>query len=1089
MKRTLWTALAAVATACAADVPAVRSYEGKLSIPTYEHSARETEPPLFSNSTVTGMYPFTTYLMPYKPGPNPKEYAAVFVENEYLKLTYIPEFGGRIYSVYDKLRKREMLYRNDVVKPAPYNPRNSWPQSGMELTGPQDVHTLTLYGEPFWAHRVVRQPDGSLTLVLSETDPVYGMNVDLSATLHPGIAALEIKVSCFNPRDVREPQMFWINTALSATPETRFLYPMSRTVGHTTADIADWPIYNGVDYSRDRNNQNMLGVFGIDIYDNFHGAYQFDRDYGIFRYGDRRVVQGMKLWTFGYGAGAKTFERGYTDNAGPYVEVQSGRHVWDGHYEWVAPHHNEGWSEWWIPVSRTRGLTTLTRDIALNLTVSDDVVRLALASTHVVPKAVLTVSARSGELLHTSADLDPARTLNFEIHNAPSGDALHELTVKVTDAAGNVLLDYVRPDENPGRKEYTPFTRPLEQPRTPPEKMSAEELTLAAEYRLKELDESGAQALFDRAFQIDPGYSRAHLLLGIAHFNAGRYEQAVQQLSKAIERDPYADSAYYYLAMSQFALHKDAEAERNLYYIWPESAFYGAREYHLGRLDFQKHQLDTAVTHFESALAANANDLLAHSALAVALRERGDRPGAESHLTRLEKLDPGNRIAAAERWFLSRTPQTRAQLLDVLGGQPEEALNLTIFYRNLERWQQAAELLSLAGQTSAAERATPEFYYTLAYCQRRAGDVAAADATLNKAAHANRHVDRFPYRLESEAPLLEAVRLRPQDATARFDLACLLYFRGRQQEAIAQWEAAAAIEPGDFATRRALGLAYAEQGRPVEKAAEQLERAVALNPSHVRTLDDLSTLYARAGRFDDQLAVLNKALQRTPNDDDLAEGILAANLNKGRYDDAERLIETHTFAPRHRTYTLRDKYRVLRYGMGAQSFARGDYQNALQYFQSALKPPVNLGVDDFQQQPSPRLNYYIGRSLEAMGKTAEARLAYEKSLTGMQSLSGDRDSWSSENYFMVLALDRLGRKPEADRLETHFANFAAAEKDDKQPVHRSAARYLLGLIDLRHSHVAEGKALFADALNSSPDLLAARLELRGDVVPEELSAR
>ena len=225
---------------------------------------------------------------------------------------------------------------------------------------------LTLYGEPFWANKIVRRVDGSITLVLGELDPVYQMKVNLSATLHPGIAALEIGVFCYNTRDGRMPQMLWMNAALPATPKTRFIYPMSRTVGHTTAEIADWPLYNGIDYSWDRNNKHMLGVFGIDIYDNFQGAYQFENDYGVFRYADRRIVQGMKLWTFGYGEGAKNYERGYTDNAGPYVEVQSGRHVWDGHYEWVSPHKVESWGEWWVPVAGTGGLTTLTRDIALN---------------------------------------------------------------------------------------------------------------------------------------------------------------------------------------------------------------------------------------------------------------------------------------------------------------------------------------------------------------------------------------------------------------------------------------------------------------------------------------------------------------------------------------------------------------------------------------------------------------------------------------------------------------------------------------------------------------------------------------------------
>ena len=84
---------------------------------------------------------------------------------------------------------------------------------------------LTLHGEPFWANQIVRQPDGSVSLVLGELDPVYQMKVNLTATLHPGIAALEISVFCYNTREARMPQMLWINTAIDATPKTRVYLP------------------------------------------------------------------------------------------------------------------------------------------------------------------------------------------------------------------------------------------------------------------------------------------------------------------------------------------------------------------------------------------------------------------------------------------------------------------------------------------------------------------------------------------------------------------------------------------------------------------------------------------------------------------------------------------------------------------------------------------------------------------------------------------------------------------------------------------------------------------------------------------------
>ena len=290
------------------------------------------------------------------------------------------------------------------------------------------------------------------------------------------------------------------------------------------------------------------------------------------------------------------------------------------------------------------------------------------------------------------------------------------------------------------------------------------------------------------------------------------------------------------------------------------------------------------------------------------------------------------------------------------------------------------------------------------------------------------------------------------------------------------------LNPQDFSTRRALGLAYAEQGFGVEKAAAELERATELNPAHVRTLNDLSNLYARAGRFDDQLALLNKALERSPKDDDLAEGVLTADLMKGRYDDAERMIATRQFAPRHRTYGLRDKYRLMRYALGAQAFNRGDYGQALEIFHSALTPPVSLGVDDFQFQSTPRVQYYIGRTLEALGKNAEAKQAFEKSVQGIEHLSGDRDSWSSDNFFMTLSLERLGRANEAAQLRTRFGDFAKSETDSTMAQRRAEARYLQGLILKRDSRPQEAADRMRQALDAQPDLLTARMELRGDVL-------
>src|SRR6185312_612288 len=126
-----------------------------------------------------------------------------------------------------------------------------------------------------------------------------------------------------------------------------------------------------------------------------------------------------------------------------------------------------------------------------------------------------------------------------------------------------------------------------------------------------------ANDLLEKALARDPGFSRAHLVAGIQDFLAGRYKTAVERLQKAIDRDPYLDEAYYYLAMSQFRLCEDQRAERNLYYIWPQSAYFGAREYHLGRLDYLKKNHAAAAVHLDRAIVANGWDLEARLLLAL----------------------------------------------------------------------------------------------------------------------------------------------------------------------------------------------------------------------------------------------------------------------------------------------------------------------------------------------------------------------------------------------------------------------------------------------------------------------------------------
>jgi tetratricopeptide (TPR) repeat protein len=410
------------------------------------------------------------------------------------------------------------------------------------------------------------------------------------------------------------------------------------------------------------------------------------------------------------------------------------------------------------------------------------------------------------------------------------------------------------------------------------------------------------------------------------------------------------------------------------------------------------------------------------------------------------------------------------------------------FYRDLGRWDEAMTLLRLVAADNHDVWGTPaEFYYTLAYCARRSKEGGSDGSEFERAARGDRNVDRYPFREEGKTVLGEAVERDPDDTTALYLLGCLQYFRGEPEAAIRNWERAVRISPEDFSLQRALGLALLEQGAEWTQAREHLDNAVKLNPSHLPTLNDLSTAYARAGRFDEQIELLERGLETSPESDTLAENLIGVYVATGRFDEAKRVIAEHQFQPRHRTYGLRDKYRFLQYGLGARAFGAGNYVEALTQFQSALDLPLSLGMDDFQFESTPRVHYYIGRTLEELGRKAEAREAYQKSIDGLEKLTGDWDSLNVETFYMALALERLGREAEARELLGRLDGFARGQFNTTQTHRRAASRYLAGLVKKHAGATSEARGLMEEGLRIEPDLILLRLELRGDPIDPWLS--
>src|SRR5690348_5469387 len=89
----------------------VKVWQGTLTLPTYEEGAPDPNPPFDQLTTNRFNYPYTlrTNLTSRR---TDHKWRAVFLENEYLKCSVLPDLGGHLYTCIDKINAVPMFYAN-----------------------------------------------------------------------------------------------------------------------------------------------------------------------------------------------------------------------------------------------------------------------------------------------------------------------------------------------------------------------------------------------------------------------------------------------------------------------------------------------------------------------------------------------------------------------------------------------------------------------------------------------------------------------------------------------------------------------------------------------------------------------------------------------------------------------------------------------------------------------------------------------------------------------------------------------------------------------------------------------------------------
>ena len=124
----------------------VKISDTTLVIPTYGVGKPDKNPQFIEKRVYQGssgkVYPYPV-ITSIKDTKEDKSYKAVIIENEYIKVTVLPELGGRIQYAQDKTNGYDFVYRNDVIKPALVGLTGPWISGGIEFNWPQHHRPTT----------------------------------------------------------------------------------------------------------------------------------------------------------------------------------------------------------------------------------------------------------------------------------------------------------------------------------------------------------------------------------------------------------------------------------------------------------------------------------------------------------------------------------------------------------------------------------------------------------------------------------------------------------------------------------------------------------------------------------------------------------------------------------------------------------------------------------------------------------------------------------------------------------------------------------------------------------------------------------
>lgn len=1090
----------------------VNVWKEKIILPTYEVGKPEKNPVFIEKRVYQGssgsVYPYPV-IEKIADEKTDKEYLAVYLENDFVKIMILPELGGRVHMAYDKTKERHFVYYNQVVKPALVGLTGPWISGGIEFNWPQHHRPTTFEAVDFTIEEHV---DGSATIWCSELERMFRTKGMAGFTLHPDKSYLEIKAKLYNRTPFPQTFLWWANPAVKVNDDYQSVFPpdVNAVFDHGKRDVSSFPIAKGtyykVDYSpgtdisKYKNIPVPTSYMAITSKYNFVGGYENDSKGGLLHVANHHVSPGKKQWTWGHGDFGRAWDRNLTDEDGPYIELMCGVYT-DNQpdFSWLMPGEQKDFVQYFMPYRDLGVVKNATQNAMVNLEKIEDKLVTKVYTTGIYPGMTITVKKGDVILLQDKQDASPRNSYEKAIDF--SNETLENVSISVADMNGKVLVHW-----NYEGLNGSEIPEPAQPALDPRDIEHNEQLFLTAQH-LEQYRHATYSPVpyYEEALRRDPNDIRSNNAMGLWLMRRAKFAEAEAYFRTAVKTltrsnpNPYEGEPFFNLGLSLKYQFKNDEAYDAFYKSAWNAAWQNQAYFYIAQLDAIKGDFVQALVHVDKAISKNTQDHKALHLQLILLRILGmNRKAIQLNAIYLEE-DHFNYGILYEKYLLSSELTDLQAMHTLIRGNIHNYIEYAQDYASAGFYDEAIALL-LSG--IELNNSYPMAWYYLGWFYERANNISKATEAYIKASNASSDYC-FPNQIEAVLALNAAVKHNPSDAKAYYYLGNFWYAARQYAVAIENWKMSIKIDNSFPTAYRNLALGYFNKLGKEQEALDYLEKAFALDLQDSRILMELDQLYKRLNKdLVFRLAFLEKHLALVIQRDDVyLERVALYNL-LGKYEKAHTLLQNRIFHPwEGGEGKVAGQYLISLTELAKDYINNGQYDTAIMCLEQAKFYPDNMGEGKLPGVQENDINYWLGVAFEKKGAIEESKNSFQIASEGLSEPVAAifyNDQQPDKIFYQGMALKKIQNSDAAnvrfEKLVTYGQNHSEDQvsidyfavslpdlmiwEDDLDRRNRIHCLYMQGLGLLGMNKLSKAETIFNEVLALEKSHLGVTLHLK-----------